>query len=251
MTRANPLLVETLGGLTGAGRAQRDWLVYLLLQAMMVFLWWPKDSLPEVLDATDPPDTLLAAMLVAGATVSWYCLRAGAEELLLPGQHGLREWAAATRLGLARILAGYLGAHLLQVLHLLTLSLPLMMLAFGVSGGEWAAFGWCLCAIVFQATFYRLAAAAVYMAIGHHGAMTVLSVRALLLATYGLTTLLVPPLSHPALCWRLLKTTAGGVAEAEPLVFLLAYGVASALLAAVLHRQLALLREGAGEAVRA
>jgi hypothetical protein len=252
VARTDPLLAETVRGLGGRGRAQSDYLLYLALQAVVVFVWWPKSTLREVLAAGEAPNTLLAAVIAAGVATAWFAARAGAEEVLLPGQHGLRDWAAATPLALGRILGGYVAGHLLHTVHLLALSAPLLLTAFSVSGGEWDALGGCLTAIVFQATFYRLAGASVYLSIGHFGAMSILSVRAIVVLTYALTTAFAPAASPLALSARLLgagaPALAPGAALPAPLAFVLLYAAASAALLALLHVQLARARRGAAAA---
>jgi hypothetical protein len=239
---ANPLLLETLRGIGRPARAQLDYLNYLVVQAVVVFAWWPKDGLLEVLGSGDAPHTLLAAVLAAGVLVSYYAVRAGAEEVLLEGQHGLREWTAASPLPVSRILAGYLQGQVVHALHLMSLSSPLVLMAFAVSGGEWIPLAWSFAAILFQATFYRLLGAVVYLAIGHHGAITFLAIRLALLLVYALGAALLPVASHLVLSARLLSLDGPppvGIGPVPgPIGFVALYLLASAALTAVLHRQL-------------
>lgn len=193
---ANPLVIDALRGISQSRRAQKDLLFYLLGLAIAVFIWWPKHSLTEVLQRQSSPDTLLVALLGCGAIVAWFSVRAGAEDFALDGQHGLRDWIAGTRLALPKILFGYLYSHLLQCLHLVALSLPIILLAFSVSGGQWPSMAMCLAMVVLQSVFYRLTAAAIYIAIGQHAALTAISVRALVLLTYAVTAWTVPIASH-------------------------------------------------------
>jgi hypothetical protein len=177
--------------------------------------------------------------------VAYYALRVGAEEILLPGQHSLREWALATPLKLGRILRGYVTGHLLQMFLAVTLSGPLLLTAFSVSGGEWLALLWSLVAVVFQATFYRLAAAVVYLAMGHFGTTTFFSLRASLLAGYVLALALLPAASHVALTLSLLGGGRGpislrgaGAPMTNCVAFLFVYTLLSAGLTGVLYWQL-------------
>jgi len=244
MRRPDSLLIEAARGMQGAGQAHFDWLLYLFVQAVAVFVWWPKDRLGEVLLTGDSPDTLLAAVLACGATVAWYAARCGAEELLLPGQRGLRQWAADSALPVARILRDYLAAHLLQTLALLALSLPLVLCTFAVSGGEWPALGWCFGAVLFQATFFRLCGASLHLAIGQHGALALVAVRAVVVLTYVLSAWLLPAASHLIVSRHLLD---GGTAAAA-LPFAALFTAACAGLLALLHRQLARTRAAQGAA---
>lgn len=240
--RANPLLVETLRGIAAPGRAQSDYLNYLLIQAIVVVVWWPKDALLDALGRGQVPDTLRASVLAAGAAVAYFSVRAGAEEVRLTGQHGIREWALASPLSLGRVLAGYLQAQVVLAAYLTLLATPPVLMAFAVSGGEWAPLAWCFAAILFQATFYRLAGAVVYLAIGHHAAMTFLGVRAILIVTYVASAVLVPLASHVVLSARLLRLEVGPPDAGEWLTaslgFLALYAAASMLLVLVMYRQL-------------
>ena len=249
----NPLLRETLGGLGDAGQANLDYLLYLFLQAVVLFVWWPKDTLWETLSTSQPPDTLLASVLAAGAAVSWFTARAGAEEVLLPGQNGLRDWAAATPLPLGRMLRGYLLAHLVQTVWLLLLSLPLVLCAFPVSGARWQGLVPSLLVIVFMATAFRLAGACIYLAIGRHRVTTLVCVRAVVLLTYVLTAVAVAPASHLRLAGALLGDGAdpGWDPTLSTALFMGIHTAVCVALLVVLHRQLAALRRAAREGTAA
>lgn len=243
MRRLDPLLAEALRGLAGRGEAQLAWLGYLALQALVLFAWWPKGGLVESLEREAGPATLTATAMALGAALAYYSLRAGAEEILLPGQHPLREWVVATPLSPARILAGYLAGHLVQIGHALALSAPLLLVALSVSGGASTALAWSLTTAVFQATFYRLVGAISYMTIGHHGAASFVVLRAALLLGYVVAGALLPVTSHVVVTARLLGSAPVSQAPGEALpphvAFLLVYGVLAAVLAVVLHHQLA------------
>ena len=142
--------------------------------------------------------------MAMGITTAYFALRAGAEEIVLPGQHGLRDWALATPLGLGRILRGYVLGQLVHSLHLLALSSPLLLMAFTVSGGEWAALGWCVAAALVQALFYRLCGAITHLTIGQHRTESYFTVRAILVVVYVPVGWLAPFTSHVAFASRVL-----------------------------------------------
>jgi len=194
--RSNPLVTEVLVGLTRGGKAQLAYLGLLVLQAVVLFLWWPKFGVAQMLASQQSPHTLAAVVMATGVAMAYYALRAGAEEILLPGQHGLRDWALATPLGLGRVLRGYLLGQLVHSLYLLALSSPLLLMAFTVSGGEWAALGWCLAAALVQAMLFRLCGAITHLAIGQHRTESYLTVRAILLLVYVPLGWLAPVTSH-------------------------------------------------------
>jgi len=196
----NPLLAEALTGLRGSGQIHLSYFNYLLIQAAVLFIWWPKSTLIGWLESETAPTTLLAVVIAVGVTVAYYSLRAGAEELLLPGQHSLWEWVLSTQLKLGRIMYGYLCAHILQTLHVIMLSSPILLMGYAVAGNRWSDFIWSLIAIVFQATFYRLLGAVMYMLIGHYDHIMFLSLRAALVVGYlligallSITSQIMPP----------------------------------------------------------
>ena len=236
--RANPLVAEMLTGLNQPGRAQRDYLGLLLVQAVVVFVWWPKDGIAQALQSQHTPRTLIALVMAIGVTTAYFALRAGAELTALPGQRGLRDWARAP-LSAARIVSGYIVAQLLHSVHLVALSSPLLLAAFAVSGGEWAALGWCLAAVLVQALFYRLCGAVTRLSFGPHRNAIPGAVHTLMAIVYIPVGFLMPVTSHLALVYRTLGET-GSVNAATPdgLAFVLIYAGLSAVAALTLHRLL-------------
>jgi len=246
--RSNPLVTEVLVGITRAGKALLDYLGLLVLQAVVLFLWWPKVGVAQMLESQHGPHTLAAAVMAAGVAMAYFALRAGAEEVMLPGQHGLRDWALATPLGLGRVLRAYLLGQLVHSLYLLALSSPLLLMAFTVSGGEWAALAWCLAAALIQAMFYRLCGAITHLTIGQHRGESYFAVRAILLLVYVPVGWLAPLTSHVAFTSRVLGESAATrpafAAVPDEVVFLAAYAGLSVLATIALHRLLARARRG-------
>ena len=252
----NPLVIEVLGGITRQCKAQLDYLLLLAVQAVVVLLWWPTSPVVQMLETQHGPDTLLAVVMAVGVTTAYHALRAGAEEFLLPGQHGLRDWALATPLSLGRIVRGYVMAQLVHVLHLLALSSPLVLMAFTVSGGEWHAVAWCLVAMLIQALFYALSGAVMHLAIGQHPAECHFFVRAILVVVYVPIGWLVPFTSHVTITYRALgdgvQTQAAFPGVPDPWAFMLFYMGLSMFLALAVYLLLMRSRTrlaGAGAAV--
>ena len=253
MSRLNPLLLETLLGLGEPGKAHLVHLGCLALQGLVLFLWWPpRHNLYHMLATGNPPDTLLAVVIALGVTLSYYSLRSGAEEVLLPGQHPLGEWALASPLPLARILRGYVAGQLLLSLHALLLSAPLLLAAFTVAGGAWPVLLASLGMVLVQALFYRLAGALLYLVLGHRRTLAPLSVRAVLLLGYALPPFLLPAASHIMVSYRLFnRPAAPAEALAAPeaaLLFALFYAGLASLLAVALHVLLSRHRRAAATA---
>jgi hypothetical protein len=237
--RINPLVTEVLRGLARPGQAHLDHLGLLLLQGVVVLLWWPRDPLTQVLESQSGPNVLTALVMAFGATAAYLSLRIGAEEVLLPGQHGLRDWTLATPLGLGRILHGYVLGQLLLCLYLLALASPLLLMAFTVSGGEWPALAWCLAAALLHSFFYRLCGAIVHFTIGQHRAESRFFVRAILIVVYVPVGFLLPFTSHVVLTSRALGEGLGIQAAftgaPEYIAFLVTYCAAALLAASVLY----------------
>ena len=238
MSQTNPLAIETLQGLGGSGKAHLAYLGYLLIQAGVLFLWWPKSAIVWRLEAETGPTTLLAVLIAVSASVAYYSIRAGAEEILLPGQHSLWEWVLASPLKLGRILHGYIYGHILQTLHAIMLSSPLILLGYAVAGNVWSGLLWSLVAMVFQATFYRLLGALMTMTIGQFEQLMFIALRAVLIGGYLFAGVQFPQTSYWELSSQLLSGDSGGLAG-----FLLIHAVLSLLLAGLLYFLLARQRD--------
>jgi len=246
--RPNPLVREVLEGLSVADRTHSIHLAHLAVQALVLFLWWPpRNDLYHVLATANPPDTLLAVIIALGVTHAWYSMRAGAEEILLPGQHPLGEWALASPLPLSRVLGGYLGGHLLQSLHAIFLSSPFVLAAFSVGGGTWPVLLFGLAGLVMQALSYRLVGALLYLTLGHRRTLSMISVRAVLLLGYALPLAVFPAASHIMVCFHLFdaSTSPAPAAIPEAATFLLLHAALILLLLVALHLVLSRHRRGA------
>lgn len=251
MMRGNPLVIEVMDGLGRRGMAGFHTLGLLTLIACVLIVWWPKTGLEQALESQQDPNTMIAVVITLGIAMAYLALRCGAEEIMLPGQHGLRDWALATPLRPGRILRGYLLGQLLYSLHFLVLSLPLLLTAFAISGGEWAALGWCAGAALVQALFYRLCGAITHLTIGHHRVESRFAVWAILVIVYVPVGLLAPVTSHVAFTSRVLGEDLGRTALAaapDNVAFLVAYVGLGVIAALALHWLLVRERLGMGAA---
>jgi hypothetical protein len=239
----NPLVIEVVAGLGRRSFAELHTFGLVALLASVLIVWWPKTGLEHVLESQQVPDTLMAVVITLGIAMAYLALRTGAEEIMLPGQHGLRDWALATPLKPGRILRGYLLGHVLCSLHFLALSLPLLLVAFTISGGDWAALGWCVAAALVQAVFYRLCGAITHLTIGQHRAESRFAVRAILVLVYVPVGLAAPLTSHVAFTSRVLGADIGSrtalAALPDNLAFFAAYAVLGAIAAIALYWLLA------------
>jgi hypothetical protein len=237
--RRNPLVTELFSGLLRVGYAQFYCLGLLLLQACVLFVYWPKDGVAELLASQASPHALSAVVMALGAALAYFALRIGSEEILLPGQHGLRDWALATELSLGRIMRGYLLGQIVHSIHLALLSSPLILMAFTVSGGEWAALLWCVAAALIQALFYRLCGAITHLTLGHHVGASLFTVRTIMVVIYALLGWFVPQLSHPWLTYHALEETVpatiGDPLAPRALSFLAIYGGLAMLLSVLVY----------------
>jgi hypothetical protein len=248
MTRGNPIVAEVLLGLTRHGTARLDNLGLLALEASALFVLWPKGGVDELLASQHSPYALSGVIMAMGLGMAYIALRTGAERVLLPGQHGLREWTLSTSLSLGRILRGYLTGQVVHSVHLLVLSSPLVLVAFTVSGGEWAALGWCVAAAVVQAVFYRLCGALTCLTIGQHATESLFVIRTILVVIYVPLGWLAPVTSHLAFTFHTLNESAAtplAGAAPDPAVFIAIYAGPGVIAALVLVWLLARMRRRA------
>lgn len=227
---SNVLITETLRGLNFSGRPHRDYLLCLAVQAVAVLMWWPK---PGNL-ATDTSLTLFAALIATGVTLAYHNARLGAEELSFPQQQSLREWLLLTAVPVRRLLWGYLVSHVLQSVHWLLLSAPILVIAWSVSGIGWHGFAFGVFSLVVLASVYRLAGACLYLAWGHHKTLTHYGVRGIVLVSYVLLGFAIPASSHWRLTNELLSLSwssqGTSLSSSAVLGFLLFYGICLVLL---------------------
>lgn len=249
MSPVNPVLTGIWRGLLvpDAGAAHRAYFGCLVLQAAALVIWWPKSSLTDALATEQGPQPLLAVIVALGLTTAYYSMRAGAEEFLLPGQQSLREWVISTPLTIGRILRGSVLGQLLHTFWLLTFSLPLICVAFAVSGGEWEALALSLGTVVAQAMVFWLLGAVIYLRMGQHGDATFFTIRALLAVVYALTAWRVPAASHVMVSIDNLGTGTYAVGDVAALpvlrVFILVHAVTIVALASVHYAQLRRYRQ--------
>jgi hypothetical protein len=192
---SNALITETLRGLSFTGRPHRDYLLCIAVQAVAVLLWWPKSGYVE----TDTSLTLFAALIAIAVTLGYHSARLGAEELTVPQQQSLREWLLSTSVPVRRLLVGYLVSHILQTVHWLLLSTPVLLIAWSVSGIDWQRLAYGVFSIVVLASIFRLTGSCLYLALGHHKTLMRHGVRAIVPVTYVLLGFMLPVSSH----WQL------------------------------------------------
>lgn len=233
MMHSNPLVIEVLSGLTRQSYAQLYYLSMLALQGGTLFVLWPKGGIDELLANQHSPYALAAVVMAMGLSMAYFALRAGLEDILLPGQHGLRDWALATPLRLGRVMAGYVSGQIVHSVHQLALTAPLLLMAFTLSGGEWPALGWCVAAALIQALFYRLCGAITHLTIGQHKARSLYTARTVLVAFYVPLGWFVPATSHVAFTYSMLGEP--GVQVPDPIVFLGIYAALSAAAALIVY----------------
>jgi hypothetical protein len=108
------------------GHLTRRYFGLLLLQALALFMWWPKSDLVDVLVTQSPPATLLALLVVVLPCMAYGQLRCGEALLAEMGP-------ALAGAGWRRCLSAHLGAQIGVLLHALALSSPLVLIAWSVS----------------------------------------------------------------------------------------------------------------------
>ena len=199
----NVIFIEALRGLSSAGRPQRDYLICLAIQGLAVLIWWPSPGSM----AGGTPVTLFVVLITLAVTLAYHNVRIGAEEATFTKQQSLREWLFSTRVPVRNIVLGYVAGHCLQLSFWLILSAPLLLLAWSVNGSSWYSLFYSLLIIVVLVTVYRLAAACIYLGLGHYKTVTYYGIRALLIILYIILGIVFPASSHWLLTDQLLDSS--------------------------------------------
>ena len=236
----NPLVLEAWRGLSSFNAFHKAWLSYMFLQACALAVWWPDADITDRLEMHDAPEPLLAVLIALGVSVAYLSLRLGAEEILLEGQFSLREWVTS-EVGIGRLAAGSVLAHLLSAGYLVLMSSPLLLVSYTVGGGTVPLMGTLLGATLLMALFFRLIGATLYFAMGHLGSETFVLLRLVFVIVYLPVALAVESLSHFMLCYHAMNAAPLYPDFGVPpmALFVAVYGLGSAALVSVLCRQMA------------
>jgi len=214
--RAESLFLERWRALKSNRSVQGIYLVYLLVQAAALVIWWPKGTLTDALAEHDGPDPLLAVLVVHGVSTAYCSLRLGAEDLAFPDQSALLEHIQRAR-SLARLLLGWLAAHLLSLSIFFLWALPVQLAAFSVSSASREAYLGCLGAAALGATFFVLVGGLLRLTLSPASvegeAQRFVALRVLFFFLYFPVFYVYEPASQIALFFALLRP---GGSSAEP-----------------------------------
>ncbi|NKC12703.1 MAG: hypothetical protein GKR94_11025 [Gammaproteobacteria bacterium] len=237
------LLKQALSSLWRGGELYRAYFGYLLLQAIVLVLWWPKSDLASALERGVGSDVLSAVVVVAAGSIAYTSLRAGAEELMADGQHSLHEWRQVAALPTGWLVAGYLAGHALTTAHLMALSAPIVLTAWGVGGGNWPGLLLCCAGVMLLALNYRMLGALLYLRFGHAGSLMFVALRGVFAVVFVVLAFMFPPSSFLVLtldCFASAAPRAGAAVQ-----FFVVYTLAAAILTGLLCRAINGLRSRA------
>lgn len=208
---ANPapilvLLGRSLGGLHVFGRGHRIYAGYLLVQACIVVLWWPKLTFTQALETHDGPDPLLAVVIAVALSCTYFALRWGGEEIEFPGQVPMGDVRGNALVGAVSpsvYIVLLFVSQLVQSVFALALSLPIVLTALVVGGGTAESLAWGLLSILPLALFFRLSAALIAALLAPHRPERYLALRVyFFVLTIGIGFGL-PDLSHVVFSFEL------------------------------------------------
>lgn len=187
------------------GAANRVYWTYLLVQAVIVMLWWPKLALLRALETHDAPDTLPVALLLLGIAVPYFSLRLGAgeleddDELTLLGRLGLPDAPPA-----GALVANELIGAFCQSFHLLVLTLPIVLVAVGIGGGALPVVAACIAFVLPLAVAWRLFGVVCLVRGGEGNPVAFFMIRASFVVVQFALSIVAGPVSHVALVLHLL-----------------------------------------------
>ena len=166
------------------------------IQAAVLVMAWPSESLFRLLYDERTPKTLFAYAAALGITTAYFQLRAGAEELLSERARTLAEWAVATPLPIPILVLNYGLGHLLQSLWILLLCAPLLLIATVPSGASASALVGLALGVLVHGTFFRFIGACLYVLFGHLGRLHFVLLRIAGVAIWVCLVVKVEPLSY-------------------------------------------------------
>jgi hypothetical protein len=144
------------GGVVELARHRVRWshgLNYLMVLAIVLFITWPKENFLSLRDLPFTYNALGVSMIII---LSYLSFSYGSRKSLGLRQLSLRDWLSLAPLKAGAFLRGYLAVGLLELLFFWGLSLPLLVLAAGVSGESLSHFAAGLLVIVVCTSCYRV-----------------------------------------------------------------------------------------------
>jgi hypothetical protein len=188
------------GGVEEFARHSQRWshgLNYLIVLSIVLFITWPKE---HFLNLRDLPFTYIPLGGVIIGILAYLSFSHGARKSLGSRYLSLHDWAALAPLRAGAFLRGYMAVGLLDLLFFWVLSLPLLVLAAGVSGESLDHIGTGMLIILVCTGSYRVIAIALLTILEREEFLLYILVR-LLYVFFVLVSGFVMPLGNPVLAF--------------------------------------------------
>ena len=232
--------------LTKPNDTQRRFFGYLVLQALVLLIWWPINSLFERIDTTGEPSTLAAVVVFTGVALAYFAIQSGVEEIdLALSRLSARQSESARQTekeAPARSISGtYWKNHFQQLGLLLALCTPITLVAHSIASVSATHLLWIAVITAIHTSCYRLLASWLRLRWAQRDTLlTLIALRATLVAVYLCTTVYLPALSHVRMSLQLAQPTSDASSPLATVVlpFIVTYAALNALLCVGLTRQL-------------
>ena len=232
--------------LTNPNDTQRRFFGYLVLQALVLLIWWPINSLFERIDTTGEPSTLAAVVVFSGIALAYFAIQSGVDEIDLALSRLSASQSESSRqtekAAPARTLSGtYWKNHFQQLGLLLALCTPITLVAHSIASVSTTHLLWIAVITAVHTSCYRLLASWLCLRWAQRDTLlTLIALRATLAAVYLCTTVYAPALSHVRMSLQLTQPTSDASSPLASVVlpFIVTYAAMSALLCVGLTRQL-------------
>ncbi len=188
------------GGLEEFGRNSTRWshgLNVLIILSIILFITWPKEAYLNLRDLPFTYNALGGATLIMLAYIN---LSQGSRKLLGEQYMSLRDWLALAPLRADTFVRGYLAAGFLECGFFWGLSLPLLVLAAGVSGESLAALAAGAGIILICVGSYRTVAVALLLCLERDEFLLYLLIRCLFVL-FLLVSGFILPVCNPVLAF--------------------------------------------------
>ncbi|MCZ6875459.1 MAG: hypothetical protein O7G88_18355 [bacterium] len=154
---ANPIFQGGLATFRQGNRRCSHGLNYLIILSAVLFITWPKDNFLSLRDLPFAYNALGGSVLII---LSYLSFHYGSRKNFISEQLTLHDWLALAPFKAGEFLRGYVAAAGLDIMFFWALTLPLLVLAAGVSGESLSHLGAGLTVILICTSTYRMLAIA-------------------------------------------------------------------------------------------
>jgi len=222
---------DALRALANTRDAKQTFLGYLIVQALILVLWWPKNSLFERIGATGEPTTFAAVAIFTGGALAYFTIQLGIVALP-PCRSETNQILAWKTLG------QYARDHVVQLGYLLALCTPVTLIAHSIASVPATNLPWIALITFVYASFYRLLASWLHLRWSESNPQLLANaLRVVLVAITICTTFYLPSLSQVSVSRYLTQPTTATHPITFVLPFIVTYAALCVLLCIGLVRQ--------------